>query len=112
MSLFVEVYDVKKECPVVVNLDHVVEITPLRSGGCEICFNDGAAVSGKRVVNVKEDFGMFRQLVMHMVTPESMSDRIAKIKLDASVLDTPKPEAPKKTVKKAALDATYDIPKL
>lgn len=115
MSLFVEVNDTLKGCPVIINLDHVVEITPLRSGGCEVCFNDSAAVAGKRVVNVKEEYSMFQQLVMHMVTPESMQKRIAQIKQDAEVLNVPsagseqprgRGRPPKSTI------ADTDIPKL
>ena len=108
MSLFVEVYDVKKKCPVIINLDSVTEITPFLSGGCEISFSDAAAVSGRRVVHVKEDFPVFQQLCMHMVTPEAMSNRISKIKADAGVEEVPKAIAVKKTGK----TAEYDIPKL
>ena len=86
MSLFVEVNDKVKGCPVIINLDQVVEISPLVTGGCELSFSDGASVGGRRVVNVTEEFTVFQQLVMHMVTPKAMDDRIAKIKADAAVL--------------------------
>ena len=108
MSLFVEVYDVKKKCPVIINLDMVTEVTPFLSGGCEISFSDAASVNGRRVILVKEDFPVFQQLCMHMVTPEAMSNRISKIKADAGVEEVPKPIASKKTAK----TAEYDIPKL
>jgi hypothetical protein len=85
MSLFAEVYDLGKGCPVVVNLEHVVEITPLRSGGCEIAFSDSASVGGKRVINVRDNYDMFKQLAMTIVTPEAMSDRIAAINKFAGV---------------------------
>jgi len=116
MSLFVEVFDVKKGCQVIVNLEHVVEITPLRTGGCEMAFNDSASVSGKRVVNVKEEFTVFQQLVMHMVTPEAMSQRIAKIKADAApaapVQHVPESKTAKTTKKSASVDEPLHIPKL
>ena len=34
MSLFVEVTNTEKDCKVILNLDHVIEIAPLVSGGC------------------------------------------------------------------------------
>ena len=33
MSLFVEVNSVDKGCPVIINLDHIIEIAPLATGG-------------------------------------------------------------------------------
>ena len=36
MSIFVEVKSVEKKSPVIINLEHVIEIAPLISGGCEI----------------------------------------------------------------------------
>jgi hypothetical protein len=79
MSLFTELFDLGKKCQVIVNLEHVVEVTPLRSGGCEVSFTDGAAVGGKRVINVSDDYSKFQQLVMTLVTPEAMANRIDSI---------------------------------
>lgn len=108
MSLFVEVFDLKKKCPVIINLDMVTEVTPFLSGGCEISFSDAASVNGRRVILVKEDFPVFQQLCMHMVTSEKMAERIEKIKSDAGVVQEQKAIAVKKTGK----TAEYDIPKL
>ena len=79
MSLFAELFDLGKNCPVIINLEHVVEVTPLRTGGCEVAFSDSASVGGKRVINVKDDFSMFQQLAMTIVTPDAMATRIAAI---------------------------------
>ena len=81
MSLFVEVNDVEKGCEVIINLDTVMEIAPLRTGGCEIVFPDGASVNGKRTMKVSDSYTIFRQLVMHMVSAEDIAKsngRIAK----------------------------------
>jgi hypothetical protein len=99
MSLFAEVFDLGKNCPVIVNLEHVVEITPLRTGGCEIAFSDSASVGGKRVINVKDSYDMFKQLAMTIVTPDAMADRIAAINKFAgnvaNVPQAPAAEAPR-----------------
>lgn len=99
MSLFAEVFDLGKNCPVIVNLEHVVEITPLRTGGCEIAFSDSASVGGKRVINVKDNYDQFKQLAMQIVTPDAMSDRIAAINkfagTVANVPQAPAGEAPR-----------------
>lgn len=94
MSLFAEVFDQGKNCPVIVNLEHVVEITPLRSGGCEIAFSDSASVGGKRVINVKDNYDMFKQLAMQIVTPDAMADRIAAINKFAGVPSAPLTNVP------------------
>jgi hypothetical protein len=88
MSLFVEVNDVEKGCQVIINLDSVMEIAPLLSGGCEVCFPDSAAVGGKRTMKVKDSYALFQQLVMTMVTPEEMNTKIKNLK--SAPLDIPK----------------------
>ena len=95
MSLFAELFDLTKNCPVIINLDHVVEVTPLRTGGCEVAFSDSASVGGKRVINVKDDFSMFQQLAMTIVTPDAMANRIEAInKFAGSVSNVPEATNP------------------
>ena len=55
MSLFIEVNSLDKNCPVIVNLDTVIEIAPLAAGGCALFFADAAAVNGKSAMKVKDD---------------------------------------------------------
>lgn len=88
MSLFVEVNDVEKGCQVIINLDNVMEIAPLLSGGCEVFFPDAAAVGGKRTMKVKDSYALFQQLVMTMVTPEEMDKKVKSLKSVA--LEIPK----------------------
>ena len=98
MSLFVEVNDVEKGCQVIINLDTVMEIAPLRTGGCEIAFPDAAAVGGRRSMKVSNDYTEFKQFVMQTVS----ADDIAKINGRTS---TKKEKAP-------IGDIMMDIPKL
>jgi len=98
MSLFIAVNDVEKNCEVIINLDTVMEIAPLRTGGCEISFPDSAAVSGKRIMKVTDSYSLFKQMA---ITPVSADD-IAKINGRTS---TKKEKAP-------IGDIMMDIPKL
>ena len=90
MSLFVEVNDVEKGCQVIINLDTVMEIAPLRSGGCEIFFPDSAAVGGKRTMKVTDSYAVFRQLVMQMITSEDIAAKVKKIKGSMPDMEIPK----------------------
>jgi hypothetical protein len=73
MSLFVEVNDVEKGCQVIINLDTVMEIAPLRTGGCEIAFPDQASVGGKRTMKVTDSYAMFKQLALQVVSAEDIA---------------------------------------
>ena len=73
MSIFVEVDDVVKGCPIIINLDTVMEIAPLRTGGCELAFSDSAAVGGRRVVAVKNSYDQFKQFAMQTVSSEDIA---------------------------------------
>ena len=100
MSMFVEVYSVEKKCPVIVNLDMIVEIAPLVDGGCVLFMNDSAGMNSRQGIRVKEDYNEFKQFAMHTVTAEDIARRF------------PKAEAPKKESKKTAVDVPLEIPKL
>lgn len=102
MSLFVEVESLEKNCTVIINLDTVQEIAPLRTGGCEITFPDGAAVGGKKTLRVKDSYDQFKQFVMTSVSSEMLADRIQKIN-DAV------PETHKKPTRK--IDKVQEIPR-
>jgi hypothetical protein len=78
MSLFVEVTSVEKNCPVIINLDHIVEIAPLTSGGCALFTADGAGMNSKSAMRVKEDYTMFKQFAMQTVTAEDIARRFPK----------------------------------
>jgi len=73
MALFVEVDDTEKGCKVIINLDSVMEIAPLRTGGCELFFPDAAAVGGKRSMKVKDSYVLFKQFAMQQVSAEDIA---------------------------------------
>lgn len=77
MSIFVEVKSVEKKCPVIINLDHVVEIAPLSAGGCVLFVNDGA---GKYNLNVEDNYDLFKQFALHTVSAEDVAKKIASLK--------------------------------
>lgn len=78
MSLFVEVTSVDKDCKVILNLDHVIEIAPLVTGGCAIFMSDGAGMNSKTSMKVKEDYEMFKQFAMQTVTADDIQKRFPK----------------------------------
>ena len=79
MSMFVEVDSVEKNCPVIINLDQVIEIAPLAAGGCLVNFTyDGDM--GVRSMKVKNTYEQFKQFAMQTVTAEDIQARVDKIK--------------------------------
>jgi len=77
MSTFVEVQSVEKDCPVIINLDQVVEIAPLAAGGCALFLNGDA---GRYSMNVKDNYDLFRQFAMQTVSSEDIEKRIKALK--------------------------------
>lgn len=84
MSLFVEVNSVApKNCRLIVNLDYVLEVAPLLSGGCVITI--GAAEAGtSRVITVSDNYDSFMQFVMSTVTVDSIQNRFPKTKKEVN----------------------------
>lgn len=82
-SIFVEVFDLEKNCEVIINLDTILQITPMMrvengkavDNGCELAFVDAAAVGGRRTQKVRDSYSMFKQFAMQTVS----SDDIAKL---------------------------------
>jgi hypothetical protein len=108
MSLFIEVNSIEKGCPVMINLDEVLEIAPLVEGGCALFFADAAAVNGKNAMKVTDSYSLFKQLAMQMVSADDIAKRFPKAKPEV------KAEAPQPTkVFKGKGDLEgFDIPKL
>lgn len=103
MSTFIEVESVDKDCKVIINLDQVQEIAPLRDGGCVLFFGDSAAVNGKSAYAVKDNYDQFKQFAMQTVSAADIAARFPKtIKAE--------PEATKPQTKEKA--AKMEIPKL
>lgn len=108
MSLFIEVNSIEKGCPVMINLDEVLEIAPLMEGGCALFFADAAAVNGKNAMKVTDSYSLFKQLAMQMVTPDDIAKRFPKAKTETK----PETVPPTKVIKgKGEMDG-FDIPKL
>jgi uroporphyrinogen-III synthase len=78
VSLFVEVFSIEKGCPVIINLESVIEIAPLRDGTTSIFYADTAAVGGKTALKVKDSYNMFKQFVLEPVSAEDIARRFPK----------------------------------
>jgi len=78
--LLCEVTSVEKDCKVLLNMDLVVEIAPLKSGGTAVFFADSAAVNGKIAIQVKESYDMFKQFAVHTVSSDDIARKIAGMK--------------------------------
>jgi hypothetical protein len=105
MALFVEVTSVEKNCPIIVNLDHIVEIAPLTAGGCMLYWdNDSGMANARPSVQVKEGFDQFKQFAMQTVTADDIARRFPKVSASPQEAVTPAPKT-----KKAA---PVEIPKL
>ena len=107
MSLFIEVNSLEKGCPVIVNLDSVIEIAPLAAGGCALFFADSAAVGGKTAMKVTDTYEQFKQFAIQPVSAADIAARFPK----ATVETDPNPQEQKKSSKKSSMPE-YDIPKL
>jgi hypothetical protein len=81
MSLFIEVQSVEKDCNVIVNLDEVLEIAPLREGGCSLFFSDSAAVGGKVSFKVKDSYEMFKQFCIQPVSSDDIAKKVKAMKI-------------------------------
>jgi len=94
-SLFVEVNSVEKGCPVIINLDHIIEIAPLASGGCALFTLDGAGMNSKNSMRVTDSYEQFRQFAMQTVSVEDIERRFPKIEKESAPKKTGKLEIPK-----------------
>jgi hypothetical protein len=81
MALFVEVDSVEKSSKVIINLDEVVEIAPLTSGGCALFLAHG-------VIKVKDNYDQFKQFAMQTVSSDDIAKKVKAIK--GTILDIPK----------------------
>jgi len=93
MSLFVEVNSVEKGCPVIVNLEHIIEIAPLAAGGCALFTLDSAGMNSKNSMRVTNDYSEFKQFAMQTVTAEDIAKRFptkASKKSNSEELEIPK----------------------
>ena len=93
MSLFVEVNSIEKGCPVIINLEHIIEIAPLAAGGCALFTLDGAGMNSKNALKVSNSYNEFKQFAMQTVTAEDIAKRFptkASKKSNSEELEIPK----------------------
>jgi hypothetical protein len=98
MALFVEVNSVEKGCPVIVNLEHIIEIAPLAAGGCALFTQDGAGMNSKNAMRVTNDYSEFKQFAMETVSAEDIAKRFptkSSKKNDSSKQDSLELQIPK-----------------
>ena len=105
MSLFIEVNSIDKGCPVIINLDSVIEIAPLAAGGCALFYSDSAAVGGKTAMKVTDSYEQFKQFAIIPVSADDIAqwDKAARF---------PKTTVEQPTKSKKSTTPEYDIPKL
>lgn len=80
MSLFVEVTSLDKNCPVIINLEHITEIAPMKDGGC-------ALITDKNVIRVADHYELFKQFAMQTVTAEDIAKKFPKAKAEKTKED-------------------------
>lgn len=90
MSIFVEVDSMEKGCPVIINLDHIVEIAPLKEGGAALFMTDSAGMNSKMAMRVKNDYSEFKQFVMQTVSADDIAKRFPVKKETKEKLEIPK----------------------
>jgi hypothetical protein len=95
MSLFVEVNSVEKGCPVIINLEHIIEIAPLAAGGCALFTLDGAGMNSKNSMKVTNEYSEFKQFAMQPVSVEDIARRFPKAEKESAPKKTGKLEIPK-----------------
>lgn len=74
MALFVEVNSTEKKCKVILNMDEVMEVAPMSSGGCHLFLTDG------RIFKVSDSYTLFQQFAMQTVSSDDIAKRVKAIK--------------------------------
>lgn len=91
MSTFVEVTSTApKACKLIINLDCIIEIAPLVTGGCVLYFSTLEA-GGPRTITVADSYQQFMQFAMQTVSAEDIAKRFPKTKRPTVTSDTIKP---------------------
>ena len=89
--MLIKVKSREKRCEVIINLDQVIEIAPLRDGGCAIRLTydgDVTPKSGFRELIVDNKFTEFEQFVLETVTTDSVSKKVQELKKQQEKLGT------------------------
>lgn len=81
MSTFIEVYSVEKDCPIIINLEKVVEIVPWKAGGCRLYLDDYVGgTSSKAFIQVREEYEFFLPYAVQMVSQAAIQSKIDSLK--------------------------------
>lgn len=89
MSTFIEVFSVEKSVKVIINLDQILEIAPLKEGGSRLFFLDAASVGGTRTFDVKDEYSQFQQFALQTVSSEDVAKKIKSLKDKTGGLEIP-----------------------
>ena len=79
MAMFIECDSVERGCKVIINLESVLEIVPLREGGSVLFITDATVVGGKAPMKVKDSYAMFKQFALETVSPDDIAARIRNL---------------------------------
>jgi hypothetical protein len=83
MALFVEVDSVDKGCKVILNMDEVMEVAPMSTGGCHLFLSDG------RIYKVRDNYPLFQQFAMQTVSADDVAAKVKSLKKQAGTLEIP-----------------------
>jgi hypothetical protein len=77
--MFIEVNSlVPKNCRLIINLDNIIEVAPLVSGGCVLYFSTLEAGS-PRTITISDDYSVFLQFVLQTVKAEDIAKKFPKV---------------------------------
>jgi hypothetical protein len=99
MSLWIKVKSVDKKCEVMINLDKVVEIAPLKNGHTALFYADNATSNGVRSYNVENPYTEFQQFALEPVSTAmlgNIGNSVKKEPLDIPTLIKDKKNTEKK----------------
>lgn len=98
---FVEVTSIApKLCKLIVNLDNIIEIAPLVSGGCVLYFGAQEA-GGPRTMTVTDSYSQFLQFAMQTVSSDDIARKFPKAKKEINTI---------KTQSESDVGVEFDIP--
>ena len=84
--LLVEVTEVivingrNEDFKILINMDLVSQIKPLKIGGCQLFFQESGDVAKNNTIIVKEDYDMFKQFAMQTVSSDDIAKKVKSLK--------------------------------
>jgi hypothetical protein len=84
--LLVEVTEVivinnrNEDFKILINMDVVTQIKPLKVGGCQLFFQESGDVAKNNTLIVKESYDMFKQFAMQTVSSEDIAKKVKTLK--------------------------------